>query len=187
MSAPDFWPIQIGYGAQLRARLVELFPDTYLELTVPHLAASPDVLQHTEDLLGMPLDAQHREFLTYADGWPDFFMDGDLLSSAELLESPPLARARNTLDRLYGNGVPDLPERTAVTVIAASIHCDDLFAIDRAGPETDGGHPVYWLAHEVVDRFDNFIEYFQSANAYLRRDIDKAGGLPPGYRPTIQR
>ena len=185
---PQYWSAQIGYGITLRARAVELLPDEHPILVAPHVGATPDVLAGTAVSIGRELDLQHRMFLSQADGWPDFFMSGDLLSTDQLVRSPELDGARITLEALYdhlGPGPDDLPIRDSLTVILASLDNSDIVVIDHSGPVTAGGHPVHWLGDEIVDSFANFDEFFRSANQYLRDDVDRAGGIPDGYRPTL--
>jgi hypothetical protein len=169
------WPHLIGDSVLLRQRLHELDPDVN-PYTFPHVGASHDQLDAVERAAGAPLDGLHRELLTYANGWEHFFTFTHLLAAEELGTSPRARRAGELLDIFYADGaVPDgLPPRDHVLCVAANPdEVEDLFVIWLAGPLTDGGRPVSWLAGEEIQRFANVHELLLSINEYLRRRLAK--------------
>ena len=76
------WPNLIAQMGTLRRQVHEV--NDIFPATLPHLAATEDQLTAAEARLGHPLDPQHREFLSYGNGWPDFYLGSSLLGTDEL-------------------------------------------------------------------------------------------------------
>jgi hypothetical protein len=169
------WPELIGESVLLRQRMNELDPEIS-PYTIPKVGASPEQLHAAEVRMGAPLDALHRELLTYANGWEFFFQFTHLLSTEELGTSPRWHKADEMLDVFYSDGPPPqsfgMPARDEVLCVSADPdEVLDLFVIWRTGPLTDGGRPVSWVAGEEVQRFANMHELMLSVNEYTRRKL----------------
>ncbi|MGH3964634.1 MAG: SMI1/KNR4 family protein [Pseudonocardiaceae bacterium] len=176
---PTDWPELIGFSATLRQQLSELEPDLS-PFTIPHLGATEEKLAEAEQRLGVKLDDQHRDLLGHTNGWPFFFTYTDLLSTDELGTGPLWQKGQELLGLYYSEGpVPsDFPPHGELLSIAVGESVTDVFALWMSGPETDGGHPVLWLAGEEVDRWPNVRQWLLSVNQYLQNDIVKLGATP---------
>ena len=136
-----------------------VFPHHY-----PSVAAASSAIEHLEQVMSVTLDAEHRSFLSFADGWRGFFHSVDLLSIAQLGEGEG-AVAKALLD--------DLPDalfdsigtpRDSLLPIAASEFDIDIFVMPIAAGTV---LPlVTWLAGEEVDRFTSFASFFESMIQY---------------------
>jgi hypothetical protein len=174
-NAPLGWPELIGFMGRLRQDLAQVKPEIY-PLTPPYLAAVPDALDAVENELGFPLDALHRDFLGFADGWVEFYRDVYLLGTSDLRGGQAMSYAQQLLDVYYDEGSlpPGYPAKDELLPIAVGTESIDLFVVWLAGPTTAGGHPVVWLAGEEVERFANFREFFLSVYQYLKNALDRA-------------
>jgi hypothetical protein len=167
------WPELIGYSGLLRQRLHQLEPDLN-PLTLPKVKATEEQIRQAEARLGVQIDPQYREFLSYGNGWPDFFTHMDLFGADELGQSELWHKASELLDYYTeAERSADFPARHELLPIAAGKHVTDVLAIWQAGPLTDGGRPVYWLAGDTVDHYANFRDLLLGVNQYLQNDIAK--------------
>ncbi len=152
------WGITIGQ--MLEARIAAGQAATYPRpMPAPGSHASDEAITAAQDRLGFALDAQHAALLREIDGWPELlFGVGDLLPTADLGQGPRWKAANELLDIMYQDGPTDqFPPREEVY----PLHAGDLdvIVIWRTGPLTDDGHPVYWLAGDVVDQWPNVFGY----------------------------
>lgn len=46
---------------------------------------------------------------------------------------------------------------------------DAVFVVDRSGPVTHGGQPVYWLSDELLGQWSNVYEYWLAGLTMLDR------------------
>ncbi len=155
------WPDLIAEMAVLRRRVAEV--DDLYPYTVPHLAATPAELAAAERRLGHSLDPQHREFLSYGNGWPQFYLSNSLLGADELGQGAAWDDINRTLDAYY-SALPEpgiVPSRDQIYPITQSRDTATVFAIWKDGPIVNGGHPVLWLPWEDSEPYDNFFEFFQ--------------------------
>src|SRR5262249_13853228 len=169
------WPALIGESVLMRQRVNQLDPEVN-PYTVPHVGAAVAALDAAEQAAGLRLDPVHRQLLTFANGWEHFFTFTHLLAAEEIGTGPRWQKASEQLDIVYADGPPmdDLPAREDVLVICANPdEVEDIFAIWRTGPLTDGGRPVSWIAGEEVQRFANVHDFLASVNAYLAVRLDK--------------
>lgn len=134
----------------------------------PELAGSEEAISAAELELGVIFDAEHRGFLSYADGWRCFDICVMLLGTSELVEGPlreaafeAFAVAPEPLEKLGLSAATVLP-------IAASLEQADVYLM----PIIDGqaSPAVHWIAEgEVIDSFSTFGQFFASMIAYTRR------------------
>jgi len=138
---------------------------------LPEVAATPENIDAAEAALGISLDAEHRAFLTYADGWQAFYQDVTLMGAAQLVRSPARDAALEAFTYAPEVLEEDLHRRPdRLLPIAASTTQADVFCM----PVDDGraGSRVFWLAEgELIDTFDSFGQYFVSMIDYTKEQI----------------
>lgn len=160
------WADFISTMGALRQELAEADRDGLHELTLPRPAATESQLGEAEERLGHPIDAQYREFLRHADGWPDFYLGAGLLSADELGAGDSWEHAAEILHHFYA-ALPDdhlLPPRHEISPIAIDPDSTSIFAVHRAAEPRDGGHPVHWLpADDDGLLAANFFGFFRHA------------------------
>jgi hypothetical protein len=172
-SIPD-WRVEVGIAFGLRRAVSERWPDVY-PLRYPGVAASRQLLA---SIGGPTADRQLADLLATVDGWPSFFANVDLLSTGQLQGSADLDVGNEIIEVLYDEDAPEgWPDGGGLAVIGAKQGFADVIAIDMAGPETDGGHPVYWFGGgDLIESFADVGEFFVSTHDYLRRRLEV--GLP---------
>ncbi|HVF44611.1 MAG TPA: SMI1/KNR4 family protein [Pyrinomonadaceae bacterium] len=147
----------------------------------PEVAAGEARLAAVEARLGHALDAKHRDFLSYADGWRGFYQTVDLFGTAQLAGGGLMGYAAELLGAvdegvLKSSGF----SREELLPIAATPADKDLFVMTRPYSASPG--VVIWLAGEEVDRFHDFEDYFRAMLDYNRMEVEnlKAESAPPG-------
>jgi hypothetical protein len=169
------WPELLGFRIIQRQQLADARPRAY-PMTAPKVAASEGQLDEAEERLGRPLDVQYRDFLAYANGWPDFNLDVALLGTDDLGQGPLWEKAQEQLELFYEEGpvASDFPAKDDVFPIGVGTETIDLYVVWTTGPETSLGRPVLWLAGEEIDRFPNFRELFLGIYELGKRTLAKA-------------
>jgi hypothetical protein len=155
------WPDLIAAMGQLREQVSQVDED--FEFTIPHLAATQEQLAAAEQRLGHALDPQHKEFLSYGNGWPEFYMGNALLGTEELGQGMAWAEVTETLDAFY-SALEDpslVPPRAQIYPFSFDPGAATVFAIWKDGPVTDGGHPVLWLPAVDTEPYENFFDFFR--------------------------
>ncbi|HYQ74584.1 hypothetical protein [Cellulomonas sp.] len=170
MSHPDghlSWGVQVGEMLIRRTALARIAPDLFPE-TLPGTRATAAGLAAVRARLGFDLDPQHEAVLREGDGWVDAFAYGDVLSTADLGAGPRWEVAEVLLESYYEYGaLPGFPPLDSIYPI--HVADDALFVVDRSGPVTDGGQPVYWLSDELLGRWPNVYEYWCAGLTMLDR------------------
>jgi hypothetical protein len=167
------WPDLIAAMGQLREQVNQVDPD--FEFTIPHLAATSEQIAAAEQRLGHPLDDQHKEFLSYGNGWPEFYMGSTLLGTEELGQGMTWAQINEGLDAFYSS-LEDpnaVPPRNQIYPISFDPGSATAFAIWKDGPITDGGHPVLWLPYPDTEPYDNFFEFFRMAYQEYEGELEQ--------------
>ena len=137
----------------------------------PNSPASDAQLAAAEQAIGEPLDAQYREFLTLAGGWPAVLQDIDLLGAADFLGSAAYLDAQQRLgwmveeDHLAPTGFT----LSELLPIAVSAHDRDLFVMVRRTSKLAG--TVIWLSGYEVERYPDFASFFDAIVAYNEQVI----------------
>lgn len=153
------WKALIGAVGQQRALLAQRAEDP-VALTYCGVGASESRLELLEASLGYQLDAQFRELLGAADGWPHLVSDISLFGVDDINAGAGWVRAGTLLGLVYSeNTVLDLPLMGELFPIAVSSYQSDVLAIVRTGTVTGGGHPVLWFANTLVETFDNLEQF----------------------------
>lgn len=166
------WRPPIVEMVMVKRDLAEWDPKGIFPNRLPEVAATEEQIRGVERALGVTLDAEHRGFLGFADGWTCFHQNITLFGTRELVGGPlhdaaleAFEYAPEALDELGRSAEALLP-------IAASLEQADVFVM----PIDDGvvGRQVHWLAEgEVIDSFDSFGQYFVSMIEYTKRRISK--------------
>lgn len=161
------WGVLVGEMLIRRTEISRIAPDLFPE-TLPGVRATDEDLAAAEERLGFTLDEQHTSLLREGDGWPDVFAYGDILPARELGRGPRWKRATAMIDASYeGGALPGFPPRDTIYPIHVCERA--VFVIDRAGPATDGGHPVYWLSDELLGQWPNTYGYWLAGLTLLDR------------------
>lgn len=161
------WDVLVGEMLIRRLTVARIAPRLYPP-TLPGTRATDADVSAARDRLGFDLDPQHEAVLREGNGWVDAFADGDVLSTADLGAGPRWELANTLMTSYYEDGpASGYPPRDQVYPIHVSD--DALFVVDRSGPVTDGGRPVYWLAEEVLGAWPNVYEYWLAGLTLLDR------------------
>lgn len=161
------WGVLVGEMLIRRLALARIAPDLFPETLPGTRATDPDVAA-ARDRLGFDLDPQHEAVLREGDGWVDVFAHGDVLSTADLGAGTRWELAGVLLKSYYEDGpATGFPPREHVYPI--HVADDAVFVVDRSGPVTDGGHPVFWLSDELLGAWPNVHEYWLARLTMLQR------------------
>jgi len=164
------WPKEIVTMAGIKSELAKVDSEKLWPYALPRVAAEPAQIASAEAELGIALDPQYREFLSYADGWPAFFHRIDLFGTVELRGNERMQHAREMLGYLEPNVLESARvQRADLLPIAATTRDLDVFVMTRSAD----GQPaqVIWFAAYEIERFDSFQEYFLAMQDYNRREV----------------
>lgn len=171
------WPDLIAEFGLLRQQVAEVDEDQ--PFTVPHLAATEEQLQAAEQRLGHALDQQHREFLSFANGWPQFYLSNSLLGTEDLGQGERWDNANANLDAFYGSlegDNPFIPPRAEIYPISNDYDSASVFVVWVKGEVTDGGHPVVWLPWQDSEPYDSFFDFFRATYQDYEEELEAAEG-----------
>lgn len=164
---PEFaedWRPSIVKMVLAKQALAAVDVDGVFPFHYPKIAAPLAAIEALEGERGFRLDAEHRAFLTFADGWPAFFHSVDLFGTSQLAGDEArtaeelLAELPDALFEGLGSA------RESLLPIAASAVDTDVFVMPIADGAVQPG--VIWLAGEEVDRFESFGSFFESMIQY---------------------
>jgi hypothetical protein len=165
MNPTESWGALVGEMLRRRIALEQAAPALYPMAPFGLRGTDADIAA-AEERLGHPLDAQHAAVLREVDGWPDAFAHGDLLGTGDLGAGARWDDAMATLSIYDEDGpISGWPPRSAIYPI--HLGGISMFVIDLSGPVTDGGHPVYWLSNDLLDRWPNVREYWSAGFTIL--------------------
>lgn len=161
------WGVLIGEMLARRLAISQIAPAAFPE-TLPSPRATDADLAGARRRLGFHLDPQHESVLREGDGWADAFAYGDILSTSELGSGARWERAGALLATYYADGpARGFPPRTQLYPIHVADNA--VFVVDRSGPVTDGGRPVFWLSDELLGAWPNVYEYWLAGLTMLER------------------
>lgn len=172
----DDWRKQIAIAHLVKKRVEELDVDGMWPHCLPEVAAIPEAIRNVEKLIGEPLDAKYREFLTFANGWRGFYHSVDLFGTGEFGGGPhwkiaeEILETLSPIENLCGMLVSDL------LPIAVSLDSIDIFVMSRSHSRKPG--EVIWFAGQLIDRFPDFDEFFLAMVDYNRQDAIALGHQP---------
>ncbi|WP_282946504.1 hypothetical protein [Cellulomonas endometrii] len=161
------WGVLVGEMLARRMAISRLAPAMFPE-TLPGPRAGDADLAAAVDRLGFRLDPHHEAVLREGDGWPDVFAYGDVLATHDLGAGARWKRAGALLAGYYEDGpATGCPPRDRIYPIHVADNA--VFVIDRSGPITDGGQPVFGLSGELLGEWPNVYEYWLAGLTMLER------------------
>ena len=194
------WPDYIGWGWMIVQARMEADWTGLWDYAMPNPKASEETVARAEARLGFRLPESYRGFLLAADGWPCFFQDMTIFSTSDLLggELHKAGQIQLELDEcveaMAAGGVIAADHFTVV----ASRESIEIALMGKPGTPAEG--TVSWVRGEVMQRYDDFLDYYLSMmelnkldTADLRRDYGpKPEGVPhavidrPGSPPVLE-
>ena len=194
------WPDYIGWGWMINQARMEADWKGLWDYAMPNPKASEETVARAEARLGFRLPESYRGFLLAADGWPCFFQDMTAFSTSDLLGGDlheagqiPL-ELEECVEAMAADGVIAADHFTVV----ASRESIEIALMGKPGTPAEG--TVSWVRGEVIERYDDFLDYYLSMMelnkldiARLRRDFGpKPDGVPhavidrPGSPPVFE-
>lgn len=143
------------------------------------MAAPEAAVAAAEKVVGVAFKAEHRRFLTFADGWSCFFQRISILGTGDFGSGPLWAAAQTALEESEDFIAEQDWDAAALLPVAASTEQADVFVMVR---HDDGvvGDRVLWIAEgELIDTFDTFGQFFVSMIDYTRLIIRKRQEAAP--------
>ena len=193
-------PTTFGWGWMIIQARMEADWKGLWDYALPHVHATEETVARTEAQLGFRLPESYRGFLLAADGWPYFFQDMSIFSTSDLLGGDlhkagqiPL-ELEECVEAMAADGVIAADHFP----VAASLESIDVALMGKPGTPAEG--TVSWVRGEVMQRYDDFLDYYLSMmelnkldTADLRRDYGpKPEGVPhavigrPGSPPVLE-
>ena len=194
------WPDYIGWGWMIIQARMEADWKGLWDYALPHVHATEETVARTEAQLGFRLPESYRGFLLAADGWPYFFQDMSIFSTSDLLGGDlhkagqiPL-ELEECVEAMAADGVIAADHFP----VAASLESIDVALMGKPGTPAEG--TVSWVRGEVMQRYDDFLDYYLSMmelnkldTADLKKDFGpKPDGVPhavidrPGSPPVLE-
>lgn len=168
------WKREIGIAYLVKKRTEEIDLDRLWDYAVPELAASFEEIKRAEEMAKIVFSDHQRDFLLSANGWRCFYQAVDLFGTKDYCGGDRFVRASSLLNSLEEiESICGLSKEKAIPV-AVSMNDIDLFLTSR-NPDLDGDS-VYWFAGQLIERFDNFSEFFLSMVDYNRLTFEKLSG-----------
>jgi hypothetical protein len=164
------WKTQIAIAWVVKEKMREADRRQIWEYRLPRVAADERSLHAVEATFQHDLDPHYRTFLTYADGWPDFWHSADLFGTEELKGARLMELANERLS-IIGDLACDeeIVRPEDLLPIAVAKHDRNVFVLVKPAHRLHG--QVIWLSGGVVDRFPNFDEFFLTMVDYNRGDL----------------
>lgn len=169
------WRPEIVRMVQVKQALSEADLQGLWEFHLPRVAATAEDLKRVETALGVRLDSEYREFMTYADGWPAIFQSVDLFGTEDLIGGPRMMLAKQAVASLEASalGQSGLSGAQLLPIAATGVDLDIFLS-----PVVDGLQQpaVIWFAGSEVDRFATFRDFILAMLEYNTRELKMLGG-----------
>jgi len=194
------WPNYIGWGWMIVQARMEADWTGLWDYAMPNPKASEETVARTEAQLGFRLPESYRGFLLAADGWPCFFQDMTIFSTSDLLGGELHKAGQIQLELV--ECVEAMAAGGVIAAdhfpVAASLESIDVALMGRPGTPAEG--TVSWTRGEVIERYDDFLDYYlsmmelskQETGSIRRKDGPKPDGVPhavidrPGSPPVFE-
>ena len=194
------WPDYIGWGWMIVQARMEADWKGIWNYALPHVHATEETVASTETQLGFRLPESYRGFLLASNGWPYFFQNMTIFSTSDLLGGE-LHEAGQTqleleecVEAMAAGGVIAADHFP----VAASLESIDVALMGKPGTPAEG--TVSWVRGEVIERYDDFLDYYLSMMEYNKldtadireKDAPKPDGVPhavidhPGSPPVLE-
>lgn len=165
------WRLDIVTAVAVQQACMRVDVDELWEYSLPELRASEQEIADAEKRLGFRLPEQYRSFLQYANGWQYFYQDVNIFGTGELLVGELHDQAEELLE-VAKEVLPPLDyDLDCFFPIAASMTQIDLFVIGKVGSLWEG--QVIWIAGDIIDEYESFLEYFRSMVAYNKLEAEE--------------
>ena len=180
------WPNYIGWGAMINQARMEADWKGLWDYAIPHLHATEEAVASTEARMGFRLPESYRGFLLASNGWPCFYQDMTAFSTSDLLGGElheasqiPL-ESEECVEAMAADGVIAADHFP----VAASLVQTDVALMGKPGTPAEG--TVSWVRGEVIERYDDFLDYYlsmmelskQETESIRRKDGLKPDGVP---------
>ena len=180
------WPDYIGWGWMIIQERMEADWKGIWNYALPHVHATEETVARTETQLGFRLPESYRGFLLASNGWPYFYLDMTIFSTSDLLGADLHEAGQTQLE------LEECVEAMAAGGVIAADHfpvAASLESIDIAlmgKPDTPAEGTVSWVRGEVIERYDDFLDYYlsmmelskQETESIRRKDGPKPDGVP---------
>ena len=180
------WPDYIGWGWMIVQERMEADWKGIWNYAVPHVHATEETVASTEAQLGFRLPESYRGFLLASNGWPYFYLDMTAFSTSDLLggELHEAGQTQLELEECVEAMAADGVIAADHFPIAASLESIDVALMGR--PDTPAEGTVSWVRGEVIERYDDFLDYYlsmmelskQETESIRRKDGPKPDGVP---------
>lgn len=194
------WPDYIGWGWMIVQARMEADWTGLWDYAMPNPKASEETVARAEARLGFRLPESYRGFLLAADGWPCFFQDMTIFSTSDLLggELHEAGQTQLELDECIEAMAAGGVIAADHFPVAASLESIDVALMGKPGTPAAG--TVSWVRGEVIERYDDFLDYYlsmmelskQETESIRRKDGPKPAGVPhavigrPGSPPVFE-
>ena len=183
------WPDYIGWGWMIVQARMEADWKGIWNYALPHVHATEETVARAEAQLGFRLPESYRGFLLASNGWPYFYLDMTAFSTSDLLggELHEAGQTQLELEECVEAMAADGVIAADHFPVAASLESIDVALMGRPGTPAEG--TVSWVRGEVIERYDDFLDYYLSMmelnkldTADLRRDY---GPKPEGVHHAV--
>lgn len=194
------WPDYIGWGWMIVQARMEADWKGIWNYAVPHVHATEETVASTEAQLGFRLPESYRGFLLASNGWPYFYLDMTAFSTSDLLggELHEAGQAQLELEECVEAMASGGVIAADHFPVAASLESIDVALMGK--PDTPAAGTVSWVRGEVIERYDDFLDYYlsmmelskQETESIRRKDGPKPAGVPhavidrPGSPPVLE-
>ena len=156
------WPDYIGWGWMIVQARMEADWKGIWNYALPHVHATEETVASTETQLGFRLPESYRGFLLASNGWPYFFQNMTTFSTSDLLGGELHEAGQTQLE------LEECVEAMAAGGVVAADHFPvvaareqiDVALMGRPGTPAEG--TVSWVRGEVIERYDDFLDYYLS-------------------------
>ena len=180
------WPDYIGWGWMIVQARMEADWKGIWNYAVPHVHATEETVASTEAQLGFRLPESYRGFLLASNGWPYFYLDMTAFSTSDLLggELHEAGQTQLELDECIEAMAAGGVIAADHFPVAASLESIDVALMGKPGTPAAG--TVSWVRGEVIERYDDFLDYYlsmmelskQETESIRRKDGPKPDGVP---------
>ena len=180
------WPDYIGWGWMIVQARMEADWKGIWNYAVPHVHATEETVASTEAQLGFRLPESYRGFLLASNGWPYFYLDMTAFSTSDLLggELHEAGQTQLELDECIEAMAAGGVIAADHFPVAASLESIDVALMGKPGTPAAG--TVSWGRGEVIERYDDFLDYYLSMmelNKLDTADLKKDFGPKPDSVP----
>ena len=156
------WPDYIGWGWMIVQARMEADWKGIWNYALPHVHATEATVARAEAQLGFRLPDSYRGFLLASNGWSYFYLDMTAFSTSDLLggELHEAGQTQLELEECVEAMAADGVIAADHFPVAASLESIDVALMGKPGTPAAG--TVSWVRGEVIERYDDFLDYYLS-------------------------